>query len=342
MEIWILFGAQLRNRFSFCGGAWMNDLISIIVPIYKAERYLSNCIDSILSQSYQNIQIILVDDGSPDSCPSICDRYAENEERIKVIHQANQGVSIARNIGLNMAKGSSYIGFVDSDDWVEPNMFETLLSLIKRYGAQIAMCGYMLDSDTNILRDGVAVEGVYNKIEALEHIIKVGKFNGFLCNKLFKASFFDDIKLQEDIFYCEDLLASVQCFLKADRVAYTMQPYYHYRVVDDSLTKKLTMNTLTSFKARDTIISLLPPALSSIEKAYYASSVSEMLCWAYEEKNIDAILFLKRLRKRYIKEFFSQSSLFQYRTVFKLVGTVLCPDFFCPIWNVVKKCINGA
>lgn len=342
MGIWILLGAQLRNRFSFCGGDRMDDLISIIVPVYKAEKYLSNCIDSILAQSYQNIQIILIDDGSPDSCPSICDRYAENEERIKVIHQTNQGVSISRNIGINMAKESSYIGFVDSDDWIEPNMFETLLALIKRYEAQIAMCGYTLNSDTDILDDDVDGEGVYTNIEALEHIIKAGKFNGFLCNKLFKSSFFDDIKLQEDIFYCEDLLASVQCFLKADRVAYTIQPYYHYRVVDDSLTKKLTMNTLTSFKARDIIISLLPPALSSIEKAYYASSVSEMLCWAYEEKNTDAILFLKNLRKRYIKEFFSQRSLFQYRIVFKLMGTALCPDFFCPIWNVVKKCINGA
>lgn len=319
----------------------MNDLVSIIIPIYKAERHLSNCIDSLLTQTYQNLQIILVDDGSPDRCPEICDRYASLDNRINVIHQNNAGVSSSRNTGLRIANGK-YVGFVDSDDWVEPNMFEELLSLIKRYEAQIAMCGYMSDSDTNISknRNSPCEEGIYNNIEALERIIKIGEFNGYLCNKLFKASFFDDIKLKEDIFCCEDLLVSVQCFLKADKIAYTRQPYYHYRIVDDSLTKKLTMNTLTSFKAREIIISILPPVLSSIEKAYYASSVSEMLYWAYEEKNMDAILFLKRLRKQYIKEFFSQSSLFKHRTVFKLMGTVLCPDLFCPAWNFMKKCIR--
>ena len=103
----------------------MRDSISIIVPVYNVEKYLEKCIDSILNQSYQNLEIILIDDGSTDNSGSICDEYKKKDQRVQVIHQKNQGQSSARNAGLNIAKGS-YIGFVDSDDWIEQNMYEKL------------------------------------------------------------------------------------------------------------------------------------------------------------------------------------------------------------------------
>ena len=96
-------------------------MISVIVPIYKVEPYLHRCVDSILAQTYQNIEVILVDDGSPDSCPEICDEYAAQDERIKVIHKANGGLSSARNAGLDAASGD-WVSFIDSDDWIEPDM----------------------------------------------------------------------------------------------------------------------------------------------------------------------------------------------------------------------------
>ena len=113
--------------------------ISVIVPVYKVEPYLRKCLDSIVNQTYRNLEIILVDDGSPDNCGRICDEYAERDKRIRVIHQKNGGVSSARNEGLKIASGD-WIGWVDSDDWIEPDMFEYLLENAKKSKADIAVC----------------------------------------------------------------------------------------------------------------------------------------------------------------------------------------------------------
>ena len=103
-----------------------NPKISVIVPVYKVEKYLDKCVESIVNQTYKNLEIILVDDGSPDNCPAMCDEWAEKDERIRVIHKENGGLADARNAGMDIATGD-YIGFVDSDDWIEPNMYEVLL-----------------------------------------------------------------------------------------------------------------------------------------------------------------------------------------------------------------------
>lgn len=115
-------------------------LISIIVPVYNVEPYVSKCLESILRQTYQNIEIIIIDDGSTDGGSDICDAYAHKDKRIKVIHQSNEGVSGARNVGLRIAKGE-FIGFVDSDDWIEADMYEYLLQNIQQQDADIAICG---------------------------------------------------------------------------------------------------------------------------------------------------------------------------------------------------------
>ena len=121
----------------------MSDKISIIVPVYRAEKFLPQCIESILGQTYENLEILLVDDGSPDKCGEICDEYAKQDSRICVIHQTNAGESAARNTGLDKASGA-YIGFVDADDWIEPKMYERMYDGIKLSGSQIAACGWMI------------------------------------------------------------------------------------------------------------------------------------------------------------------------------------------------------
>ena len=117
----------------------VNPLISIIIPVYKVELYLKQCVESILIQTYLNIEVILVDDGSPDSCPQICDEYARKDYRIKVIHKSNGGLSDARNVGLNIAVGQ-YVVFVDSDDWIENTMVEHLLFACIKYNVEMATC----------------------------------------------------------------------------------------------------------------------------------------------------------------------------------------------------------
>lgn len=121
-------------------------LLSVIVPVYKVEQYLSECLDSILASTYTKLEIILIDDGSPDRCPAICDEYARRDSRIRVIHQENRGLVAARNAGLAVATGT-YIAFVDSDDAISPIMYEAMVSAIERTGADMAACEYSTDKE---------------------------------------------------------------------------------------------------------------------------------------------------------------------------------------------------
>ena len=121
-------------------------LISVIVPVYKVENFLDRCVESIVGQTYENLEIILVDDGSPDNCPAMCDKWAEKDGRIKVIHKENGGVSSARNAALDIVSGD-YICFVDSDDWIDPGMYEFLYKNSQKYDADISCCGIFDDYD---------------------------------------------------------------------------------------------------------------------------------------------------------------------------------------------------
>ena len=140
----------------------MEEYVSIIVPVYKVEKYLDRCVESIVSQKYKNIEIILIDDGSPDRCPDMCDGWKEKDERIKVIHKQNGGLSEARNAGLQIAEGE-YIVFVDSDDYIEPTMISNLVSAIKKNGSKMALSGIrcinesgerVYEKDDSPIRDG--------------------------------------------------------------------------------------------------------------------------------------------------------------------------------------------
>ena len=137
----------------------MENLISVIVPVYNVEKYLDKCINSLINQSYNNLEIILIDDGSTDNCGEICDKYALKDNRIKVIHKKNEGLSAARNLGISISKGD-YIIFIDSDDWVDKEILLKLLNLIKKYNSDIAVCDYLLTYDEN---EYIEKEEIYYK-----------------------------------------------------------------------------------------------------------------------------------------------------------------------------------
>ena len=151
------------------------DLISVIVPVYKVEQYLDECIQSIVNQTYTNLEIILVDDGSPDNCPQICDEWAKKDSRIRVLHNKNNGVSAARNAGLTIAKGQ-YIGFVDSDDYIAADMYESLMVGIKQGNKKISCC----------LVNHVYEDGVIEPIGNWEGDFLTSFLTSFLCAMLSK------------------------------------------------------------------------------------------------------------------------------------------------------------
>lgn len=136
----------------------MKELISVIVPIYRVEKYLEPCIESIINQTYKNLEIILVDDGSDDNCGEICDKYAKIDARIKVIHKKNAGLNNARKSGIKIASGK-YIGYVDGDDWIEPDMYETLLRNAVKYNVDVVETGVI---ESNCINEKISIH-IWNR-----------------------------------------------------------------------------------------------------------------------------------------------------------------------------------
>lgn len=204
------------------------DLISVIIPVYKVEKYLDKCVQSVVDQTYRNLEIILVDDGSPDRCGEMCDAWAQKDSRIKVIHKTNGGISDARNAGLDISTGE-YIAFVDSDDYIHPNMLKNLFNLTQVYQADMVMCGYEVVSESGELISPVlptlANECILDKNEAFR-LTDHGEFV-IAWNKLYKKCLFLTVrfpygKIAEDAFIMHELIYN------ASRICACSQPLYSY------------------------------------------------------------------------------------------------------------------
>ena len=204
------------------------DLISIIVPIYKVEPYLDRCVRSIAEQTYQNLEIILVDDGSPDSCPAICDAWAERDSRIKVVHKKNGGLSDARNAGLAIATGE-YVSFIDSDDSIAPEFIAKLYEAMVETGAQVAECAtdYVAEDGTVLRLRNAADVREMGKIEALRRLVQENGVYQTVWNKLYRREIIEGIpfavgKLNEDEFWTWQVLD------RTEKLAIVSEPLYHY------------------------------------------------------------------------------------------------------------------
>lgn len=228
----------------------MEDLISIIVVIYRVEEYLPKCIDSILKQTYKSLEIILVDDGSDDNCPMICDDYAKKDSRIKVIHKKNGGSDDARKAGILAATGK-YIGYVDGDDWIEPEMYERLIYFAQRYDVAVVESG-ILDSSENytVKRLPTFKEGKYTgarfEDEIEPYILYSGQFYRLgimasLWNKLYERKFIIKYQMMPEPSdnIVEDTFCSIPCVAEAKSVYITHECYYHYRIRMDSAKRKV-------------------------------------------------------------------------------------------------------
>lgn len=208
--------------------------ISVIVPVYKVEPYLRKCLDSIVNQTHRNLEIILVDDGSPDSCGAVCDEYAAKDGRIKVIHKGNGGVASARNAGLDAATGD-YIGWVDGDDWIEPEMFETMLRGAEAHDADIAICSRMEIYPDHSFPMGWQQAELLNKEQAVALLVEDDVIRSYLCDKLWKRELFQDIRFpQLKVF--EDMAVMYPLFMRAERVVCLPDVLYHYEHHDGGLT----------------------------------------------------------------------------------------------------------
>jgi glycosyltransferase involved in cell wall biosynthesis len=201
--------------------------ISVIIPVYKVERYLPECLDSVLGQTYANLEILLVDDGSPDACGEICEEYARRDVRVRLIRQEHAGLSVARNTGLERAAGE-YIGFVDSDDWIESDMYATLLRAALDAPGSIAVCGYTLWNKGRAIRFGTDTQMCCSVFQGLEALLGGAWFGNFAWNKLYHSSLFAGIRYPAGRNF-EDIPVTYRLFERAARI--TLCPYTGYNYV---------------------------------------------------------------------------------------------------------------
>ncbi len=205
-----------------------SDLISVIVPVYNVEKYLRKCIDSIVNQTYKNLEIILVDDGSTDGSGKICDEYAEKDSRIRVIHKENGGQATARNAALDIVTGS-FIAFADSDDWLSDVFIEKMYSEILRANADISVCARM-----NIFADGRDVpafngmsSAVMNNVQALKNMLIYNNMDAAPWDKLYKSTLLKTLRFPTG-YICEDIPFVFGAVMNAEKVVYINKPLYYY------------------------------------------------------------------------------------------------------------------
>ena len=225
----------------------METAISVIVPIYRVEKYLPACIDSILNQTFTDFELILVDDGSPDRCPEICDETAKRDARVRVIHQANAGLSAARNAGIEIAHGE-WLGFVDSDDYIAPQFYEKLYQTAQRTDADCVMC-----SVQNVDESGKSIDSalmrVADEVKTGQEVLqKIGRddVTPYLTawNKLYRRKLFNTLRYpsgrqNEDVFVFAELFCQVQ------RAACVTEPLYFYRKrIDSIMNSAVTLRNL--------------------------------------------------------------------------------------------------
>lgn len=213
----------------------MSELVSVIVPIYKVESYLERCINSILMQTYKNLEIILIDDGSPDKCGQICDIYAERDSRIVVIHKDNGGLSDARNVGIKRSKGE-YLTFIDSDDWVHETFIEKIINICKAESADLVIAEYLKTADDKfqIIQNDPRCF-VFSSEQAMSKMFGEHDITFTIaCGKLYRKSLFANISFPLGRKH-EDQFTTYKLYFEANRIVYTTDILYFYWQRNDSI-----------------------------------------------------------------------------------------------------------
>ena len=259
-------------------------LISIIIPVYNTEKYLSRCIDSVINQTYRNLEILIVNDGSTDNSGAICDSYAQQESRIRVFHKKNGGLSSARNFGIDVCSGE-YLGFVDSDDWIEPNMYDTMLHTVLDRKTQICVCGrYDVDSFTGNRTVGLCpqINEVISSEECVGRMLIWDGLDSSAVDKLFSKDLFTDVRFPLGRL-SEDVAILYRVVFKTTTVSLINIPFYNYYHRENSITTSNVFNDakLDTVKHSEIILSWIKehyPLLVSNAMFFRAS----MIVYAYE------------------------------------------------------------
>ena len=317
-------------------------LLSIVIPIFNVEKYLNKCIESVVNQTYQNLEIILVDDGSPDRCPEICDRWKEKDKRIRVIHKQNGGLSDARNQGISTAIGE-YIAFVDSDDFIDSNMYEIMIEAAERTGADIATCGRFLYKGKVLGTKHTAPnEILLQPIDALKELLCGGLIEEAAWDKVYKKSFFDSVRVPVGQIN-EDLPIMPLVLEQAKKIVCTGKPFYYYRINEKGIThsqygaeKRIIIEHI---EAVSTYLSHKYPSLNREIRIFKGRYAYVMLFQFYQNRALlrqypeDYAVYRNYLVQNWIP--LIQSKVITGKQRVEIICMIF--NVYTPVWNLIQK-----
>ena len=323
-------------------------MISVIVPVYNMGKYLPKCMDSLLNQTYNNYEIILVDDGSTDGSSDLCDQVAEKSDKVRVIHKENGGLSSARNCGIDCAKGE-YIIFPDPDDWVEPNYLETLLAIMERDDADLSICGFYRFNQKGESVFELPPKAVLDTKSALHRLVLPSDFSGYAWNKLFSMQKIAEsgLRFDEELKSLQDLHFCFRYFQLCKRIAVDPVPLYHYNINSgvSTFTAPITARSLSAFTAYEKIAQLAKdspcPELERAEHGQiFERSIKYIYPYYWNKTNQPELLdFLKSNLKKYKDDFFSTKiHSWRYNLMARIV--LISPQGYYYLLRMIRK-ISG-
>jgi len=309
-------------------------LISVIIPIYNTEKYLKKCLKSVINQSYKNLEIILVNDGSTDNSTVICNDFADKDSRIKVIHCKNQGVSTARNIGIDLAKGD-YINFLDSDDWLEQDTYENLVNCVIQYKVEVILFEYLINFENGeeIIKTHKRYHGYISKEEAIS--ITIAPINRFSVTKLYKKNILKNIRYSQHIYIGEDTLFACEAIKEASQIYYLSKPLYHYLQSSNSATRSVfNERKLTGIKAYSQLLKMcetsFPKIIYIAKEAYILLLINTLVDVARSQSFPNQKKILKNLMSvlRKNKSFILSSNQVPIKSKIKFASCYIGPKFY--------------
>lgn len=287
----------------------MSEKISVIVPVYNVRKEIENCIESILNQSFKNLEIILVDDGSTDGSGKICDRYAKKDDRVIVFHKENGGVSSARNVGLKAATGN-YIGFVDSDDWIEATMYEELYDMMEKGFANLSISGIYVNNWPEYTEEK---KGRLSQERAIKLCLGLTEEKPCLmsgiCNKLFQKEILNGLYLDETLYIGEDMLFLIQAIQRSKRINYTTKSLYHYIQRNTSAIHTISRKHLSDIISHEEVLKILKgnSELTELVTRRMCNNCINLLLNCAEQKIWDKKMIL------YLQKYVKKSPIYSYR-----------------------------
>ena len=320
----------------------MDKKISVIIPIYNTEKFLARCVDSVINQTYTNLQIILVDDGATDSSPAICDNYAKKDPRVTVIHKKNGGLSSARNAGIDAAEGD-YIGFVDSDDFISPTMYESLLNNIGSTDNELANAMYVRYFDDGSQTPSIVPHTTNEQVSSVDFIrelmLHVGDVS--VCTKLFPKKLLDNLRFCEG--KCnEDLLFMIDLLTRIEKVNFVGEVGYYYYTRSGSLSsgygKAVEDMVGNSVAVVNSVLSTHPQLKAEAERFALYQHMAYFLLLPQElanKKNEIYVNALKYIRNKTVANIGNKYLNTKCKAI--LLAFCVAPKFFIKLFKLLKK-----